>query len=58
VLGQVVLFAEEYRQAAAGRIGGDADTVDAAPDYGQVIDFSEGSSVVGVSRHGGTGGRI
>ncbi|MNJ71260.1 hypothetical protein D3C77_677810 [compost metagenome] len=40
--GQVVLLAEQYRQAASGRIGGDTDAVDAATDHGNVIDFGKG----------------
>ncbi len=39
--GQVALFAEEHRQAAPGRIGGDTRAIDAAAHHGQVVDFRE-----------------
>ncbi|MNZ93559.1 hypothetical protein D3C78_1126310 [compost metagenome] len=41
VRGEVVLLAEEHRQAAAGGVGGDAATVDAATNYGEVVDLGQ-----------------
>ena len=29
------------KHAAPGRIGGDADTIDAATDHGEIVDFSD-----------------
>ncbi|MNT23919.1 hypothetical protein D3C72_1593640 [compost metagenome] len=37
VLGQVVLFAEEYLEATPGGVGSDAHAIDAAADHGEVI---------------------
>jgi len=41
VRGEVVLLAEEHRQAAAGGVGGDAAAVDAAADHGEVVDLGQ-----------------
>jgi hypothetical protein len=35
---KVVLFAEEDRQSTASRIAGNAATIDAAPNDGEVVD--------------------
>lgn len=42
VLGQVVLFAEEYLEATPGGVGSDAHAIDAAADHGEVIAVSDG----------------
>ena len=41
MLGQVVPFAQEHLEAPASGIGGNADTIDATADYGNVVAVGE-----------------
>jgi hypothetical protein len=42
VLGQIVLFAKEYFQAASGSVGGNAHAIDTATDHGKIVAVGEG----------------